>query len=51
MPKAGWLKEVWGKWPGDEPIEELLAMLEGDSAKTKPSEEKQRRQPSRTRKR
>jgi hypothetical protein len=20
----GWLKEVWGKWPGDESIEELL---------------------------
>lgn len=25
--KRGWLKEVWGKWPGDEPIEELLAAL------------------------
>lgn len=24
-PQQGWLKEVWGKWPGDEPIEELLA--------------------------
>jgi hypothetical protein len=35
MPKAGWLKEVRGKWPGDEPIEELLAMLEGDSERTK----------------
>lgn len=23
----GWLKEVWGKWPGDEPIEKLLAAL------------------------
>ena len=22
-----WLKEVWGKWPGDESIEELLAAL------------------------
>jgi hypothetical protein len=26
-PRPGWLKEVWGKWPGDEPIEELLAAL------------------------
>jgi len=25
--RQGWLKEVWGKWPGDEPIEELLAAL------------------------
>lgn len=25
--QKGWLKEVWGKWPGDEPIEELLAAL------------------------
>lgn len=25
--KKGWLKEVWGKWPGDEPIEDLLAAL------------------------
>jgi hypothetical protein len=24
----GWLKEVWGKWPGDETIEELLAALD-----------------------
>jgi hypothetical protein len=24
----GWLKEVWGKWPGDETIEELLALLD-----------------------
>jgi len=23
----GWLKDVWGKWPGDEPIDELLAAL------------------------
>ena len=23
----GWLDEIWGKWPGDETIEELLAML------------------------
>ena len=22
-----WLKDVWGKWPGDESIEELLAAL------------------------
>jgi hypothetical protein len=28
-----WLKEVWGKWPGDESIEELLAALDdGDQA-------------------
>ena len=26
-PQKGWLKEVWGKWPGDEPIEDLLAAL------------------------
>jgi hypothetical protein len=25
--REGWLKEVWGKWPGDEPIEDLLAAL------------------------
>jgi hypothetical protein len=30
-PNPGWLKEVWGKWPGDESIEELLAALNGDS--------------------
>jgi len=24
----GWLKEIWGKWPGDESIEELLAALD-----------------------
>lgn len=30
-PNSGWLKEVWGKWPGDESIEELLAALDGDS--------------------
>jgi hypothetical protein len=24
----GWLKEVWGKWPGDESVEELLAALD-----------------------
>jgi hypothetical protein len=24
----GLLKEVWGKWPGDESIEELLAALD-----------------------
>jgi hypothetical protein len=28
VPKAAWLKEVFGKWPGDEPIQELLAMFE-----------------------
>jgi hypothetical protein len=26
-PQRGWLKEVWGKWPGDESIQELLAAL------------------------
>lgn len=25
--QKGWLKEVWGRWPGDEPIEDLLAAL------------------------
>ena len=30
-PNPGWLKEIWGKWPGDETIEELLAALDGDS--------------------
>ena len=29
-PQQGWLKEVWGKWPGDEPIEELLAALNNE---------------------
>ena len=24
----GWLKEIWGKWPGDESIEDLLAALD-----------------------
>ena len=28
-PRRGWLKEVWGKWPGDESIEALLAALKG----------------------
>jgi len=46
VPKAGWLKEVWGNGPGDEPIEELLAMLEGDHEKKKSKGEKQRRQNS-----
>jgi hypothetical protein len=41
--KSGRLKEVWGKWPGDEPIEELLAMLERGSEKTKATDGKQRR--------
>lgn len=27
-PRRGWLKEVWGKWPGDEPIEDLLNALQ-----------------------
>jgi len=26
-PRPGWLKEVWGEWPGDESIEDLLAAL------------------------
>jgi len=26
----GWLREVWGKWPGDEPIEALLDALNDD---------------------
>ena len=25
---SGWLNEVWGKWPGGESIEELLAALD-----------------------
>jgi hypothetical protein len=29
VPNPSWLKEVWGKWPGDELIEELLAALKG----------------------
>jgi hypothetical protein len=29
---TGWLKEVWGKWPGDEPIEKLLATLKENNA-------------------
>ena len=24
---SAWLQEIWGKWPGDESIEELLAAL------------------------
>lgn len=31
MPNPGRLKEVWGKWPGNESIEELLAALDGGS--------------------
>ena len=27
LPRQDWLKEVWGKWPGEESIEELLAAL------------------------
>jgi len=23
VPNPGWLKEVWGKWPGDESIEAI----------------------------
>ena len=30
--QTGWLKEVWGKWPGDEPIESLLAALKETNA-------------------
>jgi hypothetical protein len=26
-PQQDWLKRVWGKWPGDETIDELLAAL------------------------
>ena len=29
VPNPGWLKEVWGKLPGDESIEELLVALKG----------------------
>jgi hypothetical protein len=29
-PNHGWLKEIWGKWPGAETIEELLARLDSD---------------------
>jgi len=25
--KPGWLKDIWGKWPGDESVDELLAVL------------------------
>jgi hypothetical protein len=25
--RRGWLKNVWGKWPGDESVEDLLAAL------------------------
>jgi hypothetical protein len=28
VPNPGWLKDIWGKWPGDETIEELLAALD-----------------------
>ena len=28
---SAWLREVWGKWPGDEPIEELLAALDDNN--------------------
>jgi hypothetical protein len=24
----GWLNEIWGKWPGGETVEELLAALD-----------------------
>jgi hypothetical protein len=51
VPKAGWLKEVWGKWPGYEPNEELLAILKGDGEKNGSAGEKQRRQNSDARKR
>jgi hypothetical protein len=49
VPKAGLLKEVWGKCPGDESIEELLAALNGDSEKKRSTGEKERRQNSGTR--
>ena len=25
--RKDWLQEVWGKWPGDEPVEEILQEL------------------------
>jgi hypothetical protein len=25
--RGAWLQEIWGKWPGDESIEEILAAL------------------------
>ena len=31
-PNRGWLKEIWGKWPGDESIEELLVQLDSFDA-------------------
>jgi len=29
VPNPGWLKKIWGKWPGDESIEELLGVSKG----------------------
>jgi hypothetical protein len=28
--RRGWLRNVWGKWPGDEPVEDLLAALKNN---------------------
>jgi hypothetical protein len=30
--RTGWLREIWGKWPGDEPIEALLNALKESNA-------------------
>lgn len=38
-PNPGWLKEVWGRWPGDESIEELLVALDDDSLERKSTDE------------
>jgi len=46
-----WLKEMGRKRPGDRPIEELLAMLDGDGEKKSSTGEKQRRPNGGTRKR
>jgi len=35
---GSWLKDVWGKWPGDEPIEALLKGLEETDDKGSDSE-------------
>jgi len=42
VPNPGWLREVWGKWPGDESIEELLAAPDGDSLKNPIGDEQKR---------
>jgi hypothetical protein len=30
--KRDWLKDIWGKWPGDETIEEIMKEYESRSA-------------------